>query len=229
MIISSSTTPLKTGPLRVRVAQTLRDAIFAGRLNPGDAIRELPVARELGVSQNTVREALVELQQMGLVVRNPSRNTTVTKLSDADVDERISVRILLEPRCFELSASRITPDDFAVLSRLDQEIERATTSNSHFETAHLDYEFHRTVWACSGQQFLQRTLEQLVLPLFAFLSIVQNRRSENLHTIVQRHKILIDALQGGDRDCIADAVRKHILNAWGRNVLDVNARARVLP
>ena len=56
--VASDLQKLKSQPLRAQVFTALRDVIMAGRYQPGDALREVSIARELGVSQNTLREAL---------------------------------------------------------------------------------------------------------------------------------------------------------------------------
>ena len=65
---------------------------------PGDPLRELHLARELGVSQATVREGLVQLERLGLVVRTPNIGTHVTKLSRQEIEERVELRKLLAHR-----------------------------------------------------------------------------------------------------------------------------------
>src|ERR671932_592147 len=83
----SSTQPLVRGLLRDDVRQHLREAILRGRLKPGQRIVESRLARELGVSQAPVREALRELEQMGLVVNHTRRGTFVRELSPHDAWE----------------------------------------------------------------------------------------------------------------------------------------------
>jgi len=205
-MMTSTLPSLKSGPLRARVINALKEAIFSGRLTPGDPIRELHVGTEMGVSQNTVREALLELQQMGLVVRSPNRNTTVTKLSDDDIRERLTVRLLLEPHCVQVAARNMTKQDFERLHALIREMETAKGS----EAAHLDLEFHRVIWNCSGNRFLADTLEQLVLPLFAFVTIVRFRNMPNLKALAQRHREIVKVLESGDAGRIAAGVRHHL-------------------
>ncbi len=50
-------------------AEVLRHAIYSGRFKPGDAVRELHLARQLRLDEATVREALVQLEHAGLVMR----------------------------------------------------------------------------------------------------------------------------------------------------------------
>ena len=88
--------PLKTGLLTTRVSETLRGAILTGQFEPGRQLLEAHLARELQVSQTTVREALVQLDQLGLVTRVPNKGTFVTELSEKDVRDRLKIRWLLE-------------------------------------------------------------------------------------------------------------------------------------
>jgi DNA-binding GntR family transcriptional regulator len=203
-------TPVRPSSVRNQVLDVLRGAIFQGKLQPGDPIREARIAAELSVSQNTVREALLELQKLGLVVRNPNRNTLVTKLSDQDIQERVSVRLLLEPTCIQLAARQMTPHHFKALRELVREMEQANGT----EAAELDLKFHRTIWALSGHRVLIEILEQLVLPLFAFVTIVRFRHIDKLTELARRHKVLLRALETRDESKIADAFRRHLTDHY---------------
>ncbi|WP_321471195.1 GntR family transcriptional regulator [uncultured Paludibaculum sp.] len=199
-------TPLKAGSLPQQVVAALKNAIFSRRLKPGDLIREAKIAIDLGVSQNTVREALLELQQSGLVVRSPNRSTIVTQLSNRDIEERVSVRLLLEPECIRLASHRMQPPDFKSLWKLIHQMEEAKGP----EAAHLDLNFHRVLWTCSGHRILADTLEQLVLPLFAFVTIVRFSNVENLRALAARHVTVIRALESRNEEQLADVVRNHL-------------------
>ena len=90
-------TTAASGNSRVsRAVDQLREAIFKGQLALGSSLGEQTLARELGVSQATVREALQRLEHAGLVTRKPNVGTTVTRLSPKDVHERVALRGLLE-------------------------------------------------------------------------------------------------------------------------------------
>src|SRR5690349_1209969 len=88
--------PIRGGSLGGLVIDAIRDAIYNGRFQPGEPVRELALAHELRVSQTTVREALLQLEHDGLVVREANRGTRVTTLSESEIRERVEVRIVLE-------------------------------------------------------------------------------------------------------------------------------------
>ena len=74
--MSSELTSIRSGSLSAQAFGVIKDAIFTGQIQPGEAIRELHLARSLRVSQATVREALAQLESAGLIVRQANRRTT---------------------------------------------------------------------------------------------------------------------------------------------------------
>src|SRR5690348_16783288 len=148
--------------------KALREGIFQGRFAPGSPLREMSLARELNVSQATIRDALQRLEHAGLVTRKPNVGTTVTRLSPKDVRERVVLRSMLEVVAAEAAAARMTAQDFAELERRLAALAEPIAANNYYEAAQADLDFHRYVWHCSGNEMLCRVLELLVVPLFAF-------------------------------------------------------------
>jgi DNA-binding GntR family transcriptional regulator len=200
----------KPGPLKTPVADTIRRAIYGGKLHPKDALRELHLARELKVSQATVREALVQLEQEGLVVRVPHKETTVTNFTREEVRERLELRVVLEGIAFVEAANRMNGNDYAELCRLAAAIEDAVANKGPHELAQADLRFHRYVWEQSGNNTLCRVLVNLSAPLFAFLSILRRKGVEQTVPDVQPHEALIAALRSRNTQHIEEAVREHI-------------------
>lgn len=201
--------PLKSEPLSTRVVATLRTAIFSGQLAPGQPLRELHLARDLGVSQATIREALGQLERFGLVVRTPNIGTQVTRLSWQEVRERVELRMLLEERALLQAAPRMDTAAFAALSARLEALTDAIGRNDYFEEAQADLAFHRFIWEQSGNRTLYHTLDQLAVPLFAFVSILRGAHREKLTDVVQSHEGIVQALRSGDPGTIREALRQH--------------------
>src|SRR5580704_16956508 len=108
-------TPIRAGSLRQQVQERVFEAILAGHFLPGDPLRELDLARDLRVSQATVRDALMRLESTGLVVRVPNKETRVTRLSQHDLRERKHVRTILEPEAAVEAAGRLGDAGFREL------------------------------------------------------------------------------------------------------------------
>ena len=192
---------LKTTESSSRVSATvtkLIQSIFQGKLQPGMALREMALARELDVSQATIRDALQRLEHAGLVTRKPNLGATVTRLSPSDIRERVELRAMLEKHAAEAAAKRMTESDFIELERRLKILGKAIGSDSYYEAAQADLEFHRFVWQCSGNEMLCRLLDQVTVPLFAFISIMRSHGLQQLKRVVAGHEPLIAALREGD-------------------------------
>jgi len=210
----STLRPLRSTTLKARVVSAIRDAIFAGRFAPGDPLRELHLARELNVSQPTVREALLELEKFGLVVRTPNVGTVVTNLSNDEIREQIELRLLLEKVAALKASERMTPADFHELERRLATLTAAVAANAYYESAQADLEFHRQIWACSGNRALARALDQIAVPLFAFVSILRSAGSQDLIRVMSSHAGIVQALRQRDRAGIEEIIGQHGQSAY---------------
>ncbi len=217
--------PLKATSLRSLVFDSLRTAIFSGQLKPGDPLREIHLARDLGVSQSTIREALVQLEYLGLVTRIANKGTTVTRLMPREVQERLDVRRRLEEMAFLAAARNLTDADFAVLNEDLEKMRTVAFEADHFEASQVDQHFHRTVWQASGNEVLTGTLVQLTTPLFAFISIERQMERRTLDQFVGLHEELYDALAGRKASVVRSALRNHLDSFLLRHASDAPAGA----
>lgn len=202
--------PVKCASLRSQVVEKIREAIFRGSFAPGTPLRESVLARSLGVSQSTVREALLQLEHAGLVIREPNRRTTVTRLSQEDIRERVELRSLLEVRAGIAAAARMGEAEFARLEERLGELERAIDDNDYFGAAQADIAFHRCFWESSGNRTLTQTLDVLTAPLFAFMSLRRSDERQRLLDTVREHRPILEALKSRDEQRIAAVLRDHI-------------------
>ncbi|HXA52158.1 MAG TPA: GntR family transcriptional regulator [Candidatus Acidoferrum sp.] len=198
------------------VVMQLRQGVFEGRYPPGTALRELTLARELSVSQATIREALQQLQYTGLVTRTPNVGSMVTRLSVKEVRERVELRTLLEVKAALEARTNMGQEEFAELERRLAALETAVASDSYFEAAQADLEFHRYIWQCSGNETICRHLELVTVPLFAFISILRSQGLERLVNTVEGHRPLVDALRSGSARQIRVEFEKGATSAYGR-------------
>ncbi len=210
--------PVRSDSLSNQLYGILKDAIFAGKFQPGEALRELHVAKTMDVSQATVREALNQLEQAGLVVRTPNRGTTVTCFSRNEVRDRLAMRIALEDLAFCKAAGNLSAEDFQELERLSAAIEQGIRDKSCHDMTLADMRFHRLVWQKADSPVMLRTLDQLTTPLFAFLSVLHGSGLHNLHD-AKPHGDLIQALRQAKPGAIRAAIRDHIAGSY-REFLD---------
>lgn len=193
-------------------SEYLREQIYTGRFRPGDPLREMHLARELGVGQSTIREALLRLESSGLVVRVPNASTHVTDMSAAEAEQRRIVRVALEETAIRAALLRLDEAAFRDLDERFDAIVRAVEARSGFDLCSADFEFHRYLWRASGNAVLARTLEQVCAPWFASVGLMRSRDSDSgIEQAVESHQRLLELLRDGDPEEVVAAIREHVL------------------
>ena len=180
-------------------------------------MRAFLLARDLGVSQATVREALLQLEHKGLLTNVPGTGIVVTKLTGRQLRERVALRILLESVAAIEAAKKLSAQDFTELNKRLKDICKAAGRQQVFETAQADLEFHRYIWQKSGNETLYQMLDQFVAPFFAFASILRKNHPDDSQTaaaLASKHQPLIDALRTGKPDAIREAFRKALEGSY---------------
>lgn len=183
--------------LKEQVVELLSESIFSGRIKPGQRLNESELSRDLGLSRIPVREALQKLQERGLVVDVPRRGKFVINLSEEEIQKINSLRIILEGEALRLSRVKITPEGVRDLARLVGKMERFREA-SEVEASTLDMEFHRAIWSHCGNEFLAKTLEGIIIPLFAHRVIWRiNRDILGWASILSnQHRQLLNYIEG---------------------------------
>jgi DNA-binding GntR family transcriptional regulator len=202
--------PLKNGLLAGRVAETIRRAIFSSHFQPGAQLLEAHLARELQVSQTTVREALVQLDQIGLVVRVPNKGSFVTNLSESEIRDRLAIRWLLEGLAWVEASKRLTDEAYAELERiLDHELADAVREDDFPRAADVELGFHSFIWQRSGNPTLAETLSHLTPPLFVHATRQRRDMGVSNADSCERHRAILDALRTKDPERIQEGLNEH--------------------
>jgi DNA-binding GntR family transcriptional regulator len=183
--------------LRTHVMKELRAQILSGRYSPGERLNESRIARELNISRIPVREALSQLQEQGLVTSHERRGMFVTKLSEDEVQQINSLRMVLEAEAMRLARARMTPSIRAELTDLVERMEN--WDGPLIDAAALDRQFHAVIWRASGNPYLERTLHSLTTSLFAHKAL-EHVSLEIRRWRLNHHRALLNYVIGGDAD-----------------------------
>lgn len=189
--------PLAPASLRRRASDVLRSAIVEGRLRPGDRLKEVELAEQLGISRAPVREALRQLEHEGLVASLPYRTTEVLGVSQEEVAEvLVPIRLTIESFAFRKALPLLTDEDFAALGELVASMRAAAKRGDLDELAEDDVRFHEIVIERSRQPHclqIWRSIEPRVrayfrrdAPAHAPLGEVADEHDELLQALVQR-------------------------------------------
>jgi DNA-binding GntR family transcriptional regulator len=192
----------KRATLADQIADSIRNSIVAGDLKPGERIVESRIARDIGVGQPTVREALVALEHQGLVVRKANQGCVVTSLTRNEICQLIRIRAELEILAVELAVESASDEDVAKLLTITDRMKEAAEEVVPGRFFELDMSFHQELWKLSNNSFLPRLLEQTLAPLLAFLFIRNLRRNIDIDMSEssQAHVDMAEAILTRDKE-----------------------------
>ena len=195
-----------------QVYQALRAQLRSGAIGAGEALQEVQLAEQLGVSRTPVREALARLASDGLLACD-RRSFTVPALTLRDVDDIYELRCLVEPAALRRIAPLLT--DPALRASMDgalagaQAAHRAGDADA-FRAANVRY---RAAWlALIPNARLERVVELYADHLQHIRSLTLG--DPQVRTIVLRGLQRISAaLAAGDGDAAAAAMHEHLVQA----------------
>lgn len=196
--------------LRDGVREAIVNAVIGGEFGPGDRIVETRVARQLGVSQSTVREALREIEQLGIVVSAPHRGVVVRPVTRRDVLEMYEMRALLEGFAARRAVERISDDDLRALGTLVDEMIRLADAGEVREMIAKDVAFHTRICQVADHTLLRRLWAAVNPHLWTYLA-VRGVLGLAPGTVGRRHADVLEALRSRDPDRAERAMRAHLL------------------
>ena len=196
-----------------QVVAAIKAAILSGEIEPGDQIVESRIAHELGSGIPLVREALVVLEHQGFVQKTPYKGTAVTKLEPKQIQQVFQLRVELEALAVEWAKKNVTTADIQQLKALISRMERAAQKLDLDQFYDNDLEWHRKLWALSGNTYLADVLERLVVPLFAFFVMKTKRERRAYVESASMHGRIVDALRDGTA-AEARKLMKESLRGW---------------
>ncbi len=186
------------------IAQRLSARIVRGEIQPGEKLRQDLIAREFGVSQVTIREALMRLASQGLATSLPRRGMCVAPMDQNTVEELQVMRCALEPVALQRSVPNLTPDQIGRIQQIHEECDAAETAETWEEA---NRRFHMAVISACQMPRLIAEISNLQL-LYAWhfnkrhtarwrrrddpdhaaiLAAIKDRDAERARAVMQRH------------------------------------------
>jgi DNA-binding GntR family transcriptional regulator len=194
-----------------QVKGRLLQAILEGRYPPGGRIVETRVARELGTSQAPVREALRDLEALGVVESTAFRGARVRRPSAEELLEAFEVRSLLEGHAARLALGNLADADLALLEGYLDQMRRAAEAGDPYAEATADAAFHGHIVHLSGNATLERvwrTLEPFLRTYITIAAPGTDRRA-----VADRHAPVLEALRSRDPDRVTASLEHHFEQA----------------
>lgn len=192
----------------------IRAAILNGEFVPNQRLVEADLSEQFAASRASVRAALLELANEGLIERVQNRGARVRAVALDEAIEISEVRMVVEGLCAAKAAERITNEEAAELSDIGQSMRLAVASGDVLGYSQLNERLHRRIREISGQRTASAVLERLraqnVRHQFR-LAMHPGRSAVSL----PEHLAIIDAIRGHDAEAAEQAARAHL-----RSVID---------
>lgn len=189
----------------VMVFDEIRKAILNGEYVPRERLVEAVLAERYHVSRTLIREALKQLQAIGLVTIKPYKGATVADMNMNEIKDVYVVRATLEGLAARLAAQHAKPEDLDELDHILKQMEDAIARWNNDEYHIYNRRFHDVINHMSGNAFLEASITELYEKSgsnrVSGLNIAPNHPSAS----VQGHREIYEAL------CDRDSLRAGLL------------------
>lgn len=213
--------------LATLVAQRLRDAIIDGQFALGAMIPEETLAASFGVSRTPVREALNQLQSLGLVNVRPQRGSYVFDASEADIAALCEFRCVIEPRSAELAWRHDRAATLATMASAIADMEVACQEKDAVRYSRADTRLHEAFVEHCGNPYMQAAYATAGAKIAALRTHL-SAPADVLHPRgLDQHKRLLALFSAGDFAAFDALMREHVIGTRDNYVNNLKARNQV--
>lgn len=190
--------------IRDRLRTEILRRILDGRYPPDMHLKEMVLAKEFGTSQAPVREALRELEALGLVESQRYRGTRVLSAQLVDLQEAYELRALIEERSAQLAVP-LSPVDIDTLASMVETMRVAAASHDSESYVCAALVFHRRLIELSGNSHFLKTYDAMHWGVR--VRIAAFRKLCDLPHHAQEHAEILELLVSGEGVAAGAALR----------------------
>jgi DNA-binding GntR family transcriptional regulator len=192
------------------VVSMLEQDIVLGRLHPRERLIEDELMRHFSVKRHVIRQALVELERMGVVERVPNRGALVRAYAAEDIQKLYVLRDLLETHAARLIPMPMSQADIDDLKRIQAVHDRAVGRGDLGEVFRSNVEFHELLFSKTDNPYLSEAIKQFALRTHGirFYCLTYPGYLEQAR---REHWRMIEAIENCDRDTLVRLCSQHLL------------------
>lgn len=199
----------KTDPAADQIARAIEQDIFAGRLPPGEKLREEELAERFGASRHHVREALVRLLRVGIIVKERNKGASVRRFGRDELRQIYEIREILQRHAalrVPLPANAATIER---LTRINEEFEAAARVADFRRIHEVNDTFHAELFGLCNNDLLVSLIKTYMDLTYAVRGAAFSN-PQNLDKSQAQHRIMIRLLSGTDSWALAQICVDHI-------------------
>lgn len=214
VVAPAARTQLKSVSLREQAREAVRTQIVLGQIEPGQVESVINVAASLGVSVTPVREAIMDLANLGMVEIIRNRGFRVPVLTDHDLDEIMQLRLLLEAPAMAEVARSLDGAPLPQFRRLAGQITDAVREGDLVSMLDMDRRFHLGLLELLGNRRLVVMVGQL-RDQARMQGLQKLTGQDELTQSNEEHMAIVDAIESGDGELAARLMRQHLVHSRG--------------
>lgn len=192
-----------------QVIDQLEEDIVFGRRRPRERLVEDDLVADFGAKKHVIRQALADLERMGLVERIRNKGATVREYTPENVRQIYSVRRLLEAEAVRQIQLPADPKLIEALESIFAEHGEAVENGDLHLAFRSNIRFHQKLFSACGNPYLADVIEQFALKSHAIRSYSLTN-PELLRAARDDHRRIIDALRVGDREALVEICVAHL-------------------
>lgn len=200
----------KTKSLRHQITEDIRSAIFSGKLKPGSRLRETDISKQMGVSRGPIREAMRMLEQEGLLLSQPYKETMVAEVTHEEVSEvLIPIRLIIEKFTLSRAFPLLDEHHYDQLQAILSAMREGAGQQDIYKMADCDLAFHEYLVNLSGLDSMM-SVWMTIYNRIRLYFITQASGYTELTVLYQEHESLLQAIKTGDLVQASEALTAHI-------------------
>jgi len=193
------------------VYRHLREQLMRGELKPHERLRIRELAASLDTSETPVREAIFQLVRDGAIELKPHSYVRVRRLSLAEYLEGREIRLMLEPLAAERALEHVSAADIAGLAQVHLELLAAEKAYNASAAIVANYDFHMSLYRCSGLPQVVNIIETLWTQLGPLLNEYLYRDGTPYGASGHQHEQVLAALEQRDTKALKKAIRDDMI------------------
>ncbi len=190
------------------VYDSLYREIIELKLKPGSIISIKDMCEHFDTGRSPMRDALIKLEQEGLITTLPQRGIMISKIDFSRVEQERFMRVCVEERVMDIFIKKHTPEDIEHLEKcIAMQIE-AIKEKDYRQVIEMDDKYHNVFYEATNKLFCAKTIQQVSghYKRFRLLTIIDEIIVED---VVEQHRQILEAIKEEDTEKMHKVIKKH--------------------
>ncbi|WPC40408.1 GntR family transcriptional regulator [Clostridium sp. JS66] len=198
--------------LKYKAYEFIKEKIINCEMKPGSDISEDDLMEQLKTSRTPIREALMKLEQEGLVDIFPRKGIFVAQITFKDIHDIFEIRQIIEIQMAKVICDNIPTERLLYFKEKFEQMDEGGNYITDRDFFHLDLEFHKTIVETTGNNYLIEFMNKIYDKDYR-IRVLTTRFKEERKRNKMEHLNIINSILDKDKDKIEKYLMQHIENS----------------